>query len=208
MSIQMSPFKALYGYEPTSFGSLITPESQVPRARDFIQESMDILRTLKDHIHQAQNQQKIYADHNRTERSFEVGDLVFLRLQPYKQSTLKSSGVEKLQRRFYGPYPISRKVGEVAYELELPLGSRIHNVFHVSRLKKAVGQQISPCKELPPLDDEGKLTLEPEALLDVRERRVKRKNIIEYLILWKGLPEEDATWEGEEIFNHPNLHIT
>jgi hypothetical protein len=66
--------------------------------------------------------------------------LVFFRLQPYKHSLLKRSGAEKLNLRFYGPYKIIRKVGEVAYELELLEGSKNHNVFHVSCLKKDLGQ--------------------------------------------------------------------
>jgi hypothetical protein len=73
---------------------------------------------------------------NRIERSFEVGDLVFLRLQLYRQSSLKKSGAEKLKPRFYGPYRIMHRVGEVAYELELLEGRNIHNVFRVSCLKR------------------------------------------------------------------------
>lgn len=96
-----------------------------------------------------QNQQKIYADRHMVECSFEVGDLVFLRLQPYRQSSLKKSSVYKLKPRFYGPYRVIRRVGEVAYELELPEGSKIHNVFHVSCLKKVMGQQASTATELP-----------------------------------------------------------
>jgi hypothetical protein len=80
--------------------------------------------------------------------------LVFLRLQPYRQSSLKKSGVKKLKPIFYGPYRIMRRVGEVSYELEIPEGSKIHNVFHVSCLKKAVGQVISTSEELPLLDEE------------------------------------------------------
>ena len=87
--------------------------------------------------------------------------MVYLRLQPYRKSSLKKKGAEKLKPRFYGPYKVVRKVGEVAHELELPKESKIHNVFHVSNLKKTVGQHIAPSLELPPLDEEGILVLIP-----------------------------------------------
>jgi hypothetical protein len=131
--------------------------------------------------------------------------LVFLRLQPYRQSSLKKSGVEKLKPRFYGPYRIMRRVGEVAYELELPEGSKIHNVFHVSCLKKAVGQFINTSEELPPLDDEGQLELVPEEVLEFREQKLRSRVIRECLIRWRGLPVEDATWESEQVLQHPGL---
>ena len=94
---------------------------------------------LKENLQTTQNRQKISADRHKIKRSFEVGDLVFLRLQPYKHSSLKKSGAKKLKPKFYGPYRIMRRVGEVAYEIELPEGSNIHNVFHVSCLKKELG---------------------------------------------------------------------
>jgi hypothetical protein len=68
---------------------------------------------------------------------------------------MKKSGDEKLKPIFYGPYRIMHQVGEVSYELELPKGSKIHNIFHVSCLKKVVGQFISTSEELPPLDENG-----------------------------------------------------
>jgi hypothetical protein len=120
---------------------------------------------------------------------------------------LKRSGAEKLKPRFYGPYRVIRRVGEVAYELELPKGSKIHNVFHVSCLKKAVGQQINTSKELPPLDKEGQLELVPEEVLEQRERRLRNRIIRECLVRWRGLPVEDAMWEGENILQHPRLML-
>ena len=138
-------------------------------AKDWIQESQDILKILKDNLQTAQNQQKLYADQRMVERSFEVGDLVYLRLQPYRQSSIKQKGDEKLKPKFYGPYWVSRRIGEVVYELELSKDSKIHNVFHISCLKKVVGQQVMMSLELPPLDEEGQLVLVPEEILQERE---------------------------------------
>ena len=91
--------------------------------------------------------------------------------------------------------------------MELPEGSKIHNVFHVSCLKKSIGQQIFISDTLPPLDDEGQLTLIPEKVLKTRERRLRSKTIKEYLVQWKDLPSEDSTWEEENILQHPNLKL-
>ena len=98
-------------------------------------------------------------------------------------------------------------MGEVAYELELPQESKIYNVFHVSSLKKTLGQHIAPSTELPPLDDEGLLILIPEQIIQTRERKLKNRVIREYLVQWKELLPEDATWEGEQVLQHPNLKL-
>jgi hypothetical protein len=85
----------------------------------------------------------------------------------------------------------------VSYELELLEGRQIHNVFHVSCLKKVVGQFISTSKEISPLDEEGQLELVPEEILEFRERKLGSQIIIECLVRWRGLPIEDATWESD-----------
>jgi hypothetical protein len=94
-----------------------------------------------------------------------------LRLQPYRQASIKRSGEEKLQPRFFGPYRVSKRIGAVAYELELPQGRKIH-VFHVSCLKKSLGQHVRPIEALPSMDEEGQLVLIPEEVLEVREKRL------------------------------------
>lgn len=199
MSTGMSPFKALYGYDVPSFLDLAFEQSNVPKTRDWLQENQDILSALKENLQCAKNQQKIYAAKKRVERHFEVGDLVFLRLQPYRQSSLKRSGSEKLKPRFYGPYQVVQKVGIVAYELDLRVDSKIHNVFHVSCLKKALGQQVLVSEDLPPLNDEGKLEMILEVILETRDRQLRNITIREYLIKWKNLPQDDATWENERV---------
>jgi hypothetical protein len=78
-------------------------------------------------------------------------------------------------------------------------------VFHVSCLKKAVGQFTNTSEELPPLDEEGQLELVPEEVLEFREQKLRSKVIKECLIRWRGLPLEDATWESEQVLQHPGL---
>jgi hypothetical protein len=87
-------------------------------------------------------------------------------------------------------------VGDVAYEMKFLKGNKIHNVFHVSCLKRALGQQVTSSTELPPLDEEGNLLLVLEEVLEVRERRLRKRVIREYLISWRYLSMEDATWES------------
>ena len=95
----------------------------------------------------------------------------------------------------------------MAYELEIPPETKIHNVFHVSNLKKTLGKHIAPSTELPPLYDEGLLILIPERIIHTRERKLKNRIIREYLVQWKELPPEDATWEGEQVLQHPSLKL-
>jgi hypothetical protein len=84
MSIGITPFRALYGYDAPTLIDLVFGDSRAPKVKDWIVQSQEILKVLKENLQTAQNRQKVSTDNQRTERSFEVGDLVFLRLQPYR----------------------------------------------------------------------------------------------------------------------------
>ena len=88
---------------------------------------------MKDKLQVAQNQQKQYADQHRVERYLQVNDFLYLRFNPCKQTAIKGKGSKKLKLRFYGPYKVIRKIGEVAYELELPMEVKfiMYFMFHV-----------------------------------------------------------------------------
>ena len=76
----------------------------------------------------------------QVEREFKVGDWVYLKLWSYIQKSFATKANPKLAFKFYGPYKILRRIGMVAYELQLPATSSVHPVFHISQLKYAVGQ--------------------------------------------------------------------
>jgi hypothetical protein len=91
----------------------------------------------------------VYADKHRTERVFTAGDQVFLKLQPYVQSSVVHRANHKLAFRYYGPFLVDKRIGSVTYRLVLPESSRIHPVFHVSQLKTAVSPQYQVLPALP-----------------------------------------------------------
>ena len=112
----------------------------------------------------------------------------------------------KLSPKYYGSYKVLQKIGAMTYKLELPAASRLHPVFHVSCLKKVIGDKLPVQTILQKLDEEGKIILEPEAVTKTRTRQLRNRSISEYLIKWKNLFVEDSTWEDENfIQKHPEL---
>jgi hypothetical protein len=94
----------------------------------------------------------------------------------------------------------------MAYKLELPASSRVHQVFHVSCLNKVIGDKSPVQTILPELDEEGKIILEPKDITDTRIRQLRNRSISEYLIKWRKLSAEGSTWEDEScIQKHPDL---
>jgi hypothetical protein len=137
-AVGRTPFQVVYGYTPRHFG--ITAESIVPvtELSDWLRERELMTKVIKFHLIRACDRMKKQADKHRSERSFEVGESVYLKLQPYVQSSVATRSNNKLTFRFFGPYKILERVGAVAYELQLPPNSTVHPVFHVSQLVKVI----------------------------------------------------------------------
>ena len=95
----------IYGYQAPSITSYLRENSKVQAVEHHIKHQQQVLQLLKDNLVLAQNRMKQQADQHRSERSFDVGDWVFLRLQPYKQMSLKQAKKDnKLSPKYYGPY--------------------------------------------------------------------------------------------------------
>ena len=155
----------LYGDHLSSIRFLLRENSKVKEVKDHIYHQQEVLQLLKDNLNLAQNRMKQQVDQHCSERIFDVGDWVFLRLQPYKQISLKQDKKDnKLFPKYYGPYKVLQKIGIMAYKLELPASSRVHPIFHVSCLKKVIGENLPVQTILPELDEEGKIILEPEVV--------------------------------------------
>ena len=103
-----------------------------------VQEAEEQVRLIQENLKIAHSRQKSYADRRRRPLVFEVSDHVYLRVSPWKG--VQRFGVRgKLAPRYIGPYPIVERCGPVAYRLDLPASlSAIHNIFHVSQLKKCL----------------------------------------------------------------------
>ncbi|KAJ1256973.1 hypothetical protein BS78_K256300 [Paspalum vaginatum] len=151
-----------------------------------MQECQLMNSLLQQHLHRAQNRIKKQADKSRSERQFSVGDWVFLKLQPYVQSSLAPRANQKLAFKFFGPFQILQKHGSVAYKLKLPDSCSIHPIFHVSQLKAAVGQHQVLCPELPSEFSELQI---PQKVLQTRWSSTG----YQVLIKWSLISEELAT---------------
>ncbi|GJT06828.1 transposon ty3 gag-pol polyprotein [Tanacetum coccineum] len=116
---------------------------------------------------------------------------VFLKLQPYRQSSVEFRTNQKLSAKFYGPYQVIAKVGQVAYTLKLPPEATIHPTFHVSLLKQHCGKVLpSPALLVSHVTS---ITKSPIAVLDVRTTKKHNRPFVEWLVQWSEETTAEAT---------------
>ena len=198
-SIRMSPFQALYGrpcrtplcWDESSEAVIIGPE--------YLEQVQAEVQQIRKNMKAAQDRQKSYADERRRDLEFAVDDQVFLRVSPMR-GVFRFGQKGKLSPKYVGPYRFVERVGPVAYRLALPADlGRVHNVFHVSQLKKYMPH---PSHVLQPETISIEPTLRyseaPQRILDTKTRDTRHKSVRLVKVLWSNHDVEEATWELEE----------
>ncbi|PKA55413.1 hypothetical protein AXF42_Ash006615 [Apostasia shenzhenica] len=183
-SLKCSPYEVLYGQKPPLHVPYLAGTALVDVVDRSLQSREDFIKLLKHHLLQAMNRMKMQADKHRKERQFEVGDLIYVKLQPYRQDSVSHRTSHKLAPKYFGPFEILAKVGTVAYKLKLPDDAKIHSVFHVSILKKSISNH--PIEEVIPseLTTLGQVKAEPVAILKQQTVLRKRRFLEQVLIQW------------------------
>jgi hypothetical protein len=162
---------------------------------NWLAERANMTHLIRQHQSQAQDRIKKHVDKYRSEREFSVGTMVYLKLQPYVQSSVTAHANQKLSFKYFGPFKILERVGAVVYRLQLPENSAMHLVMHVSRLKLAAGFKGTVSDSFP---SEPLQHCVPLHILQSRLVARGTDQVVQVLVHWSGLPASLATWENRD----------
>jgi hypothetical protein len=204
----MAPYEALYGrkcksplyWDEVGEKHLIGPE--------MIQDMRNKVSIIRDRMLTAQSRQKSYANKHHRQLEFNIGDLVYLKVSPMK-GVMQFNKKGKLSPRFVGPFEIKEVVGPVAYKVELlPALSGIHDIFHMSTLRKHVHgpQHVVDFKPLQVQEDLKDEEL-PIQILERKEQQLRTKTIPLVKVLWRNHDIEEASLELEIEMRNKYPHL-
>ena len=201
-SIGMSPFEALYGRSCRTPLNWSESGERIIFGSDLVTQAEEKVRVIHEHLKRAKSRQISYANKHRRPLTFEKGDFVYLRVSPTKG--VQRFGIRgKLAPRYVGPFKIVERCGQVAYRLELPENlSRIHNVFHVSQLKKCLKPPVDVViSDVDQLQEDLSYDEHPIRVIDEKDRVTRNKTLKFFKVQWSNHSESEATWETEEFLN-------
>ncbi|WVZ85099.1 hypothetical protein U9M48_032055 [Paspalum notatum var. saurae] len=207
-SLGMAPFEALYGSKCRTPLIWTEDSERVPTGPALLKEVEEKIEEIRERLKVAETRQKSYADRRRQELSFEVGDLVYLKVSPIR-GTRRFQVKGKLAPHYIGPYKIEARIEKVAHKLQLPESmSDIHNVFHVSQLKKCLKEPVKQV-EMETLDLQPDLRYQevPIRILDTGIKKTRRTVIKICRVLWSHHSEEESSWEREDSLREEHPHL-
>ena len=225
-SIGMSPFMAQWGYEPRQILPIADAHAlpnQHISLEGYVEHQQQILAQVREALLEAKFTMELYSNkQRRNPDTIKVGDKVYLSTKNIGQTHVKQP-VEKLRARFLGPYVVKAKKSEYTYELSLPQSmKRLHPVFHVSLLWKAVptpeqlanrfldeniqeeeavsnepGTATTADADVAPNTTAPLLDAEGQPVFEIEKILDRRKSgrSFQYLIKWQGYSEEENSWE-------------
>ena len=177
-SIDRPPFEMLYGRRrrtPICWGEV---GQRVMGSTEVVLKTTERIQQVRSRLQTAQSRQKSYADKRRSDLEFQVGDMVLLKVSPWK-GVIRFRKRGKLGPRFIGPFRVVARVGKVAYRLDLPAElSQIHNTFHVSQLRKCLvdDSAVVPLEDIQ-VDDSLNYIERPAAILDRKSKDLRNKRV-------------------------------
>ncbi|GJU42920.1 putative reverse transcriptase domain-containing protein [Tanacetum coccineum] len=177
-SIKVAPFKALYGHKcqsPICWAEVGDAQLTGP---EIIHETTKKIFQIKKRIQATRDRKKSLADRNHKPIEFQVGDMVMLKVSPWK-GVIRFGKRGKLNPRYIRPFKVLAKVGTVTYRLELPNQlSRIHSTFHVSNLKKCYADEpLAISLDEIQIDDKPNFIEEPVEIMDREVKQLKQSRI-------------------------------
>ncbi len=203
VSTGYTPFFLNTGDHPALPDSLLVPPTtSVEAVNETISRMKVAMEDAKTHLVAAQKRAKQQVDKSRRSENFVEGDQVYLSTRNLR--TFATHIPTKLRRRWVGPFRVTRVISPVAYRLDLPPGWQIHPTFHISSLKRYIRhpefeREVAPP---PPTLVDGELEYEAETILRHKGKGARCR----YLVVWKGYPLTEATWEPEShLANAPDL---
>jgi len=190
-SIGTTPFFLMYGYHPKTPVTLGLVDAKVHPAKKMAKDMEKAVKRAKRMLMASQHRMKSQYDKHHVHKTFAVNDHVLL-----STKNLKLQGFHKFLPKYVGPFQVVRAYGTHAFQLALPSGWRIHDVFHVSLLKayKSRDGVLGQAPLVPSLIDDYVIS----DIVDHDIIRKGRKIIVYYRVRFKDLPEDADSWEGEK----------
>ncbi|XP_020245340.1 uncharacterized protein LOC109823466 [Asparagus officinalis] len=204
----MAPFAAMYGRKCRSSLSWDDVGEQEIFGAELIAKSVNAARIIRERLRIAQDRFKHWADAKRRHLEFQPGDHVFLKISP-NRCTIRFGRRGKLTPRYVGPFDVLEKIGEVVYRLALlPALAGVHDVFHVSQLRRYVGDP-SHVVDFSEIEVRPDLTYEkqPVAILDRRENTLRNKTSTLVREMWHPDSPGESTWETESEMRQRYPHL-
>jgi hypothetical protein len=217
-TIKAAPFEALYGRKcrsPVCWTEVGDTQLARTQASDntltgpeIIRETTEKIVQIKERMKTARDRQKSYADKRRKPLEFQVGDLVLLKVSPWK-GMIRFGKRGKLNPRYIGPFEILARIGPVAYKLKLPQElQNVHDTFHVSNLKKCLTDAtlIIPLEEIQ-VNEKLNFVEEPVEIMDREVKRLKQSRIPIVKVRWSAKRGPEFTWEREDQMKLKYPHL-